>query len=106
MTVLDKHGQLGIWDAQAPPDEAEDEDGDVTAEDDAEGGRYWRLQPHWPATAKSSISAIKFDPIDAHSVSTQAGLHVTVLTYDVRYLLVHMTARSVIHPLLPGYPVK
>ena len=24
---------------------------------------------HWPATSKSSISCVKFDPVDAHSVS-------------------------------------
>ncbi|KAH9079555.1 WD40 repeat-like protein [Lactarius deliciosus] len=38
----DKHGQLGLWDARAPAEEA---------------GKYWRLQVHWPATAQSSISA-------------------------------------------------
>lgn len=71
LTVLffeDKHGQLGIWDAQAPPEEIEDEDGDVHAQEDREGGKYWRMQPHWPATSKSSISCIKMDPLDAHSV--------------------------------------
>ncbi|KAG6334833.1 hypothetical protein ID866_4255, partial [Astraeus odoratus] len=66
----DKHGQLGIWDARAPPDEVADEDGDVTSVDEKEGGKYWRLQQHWPATAKSSISCVKFDPIDSHSVFT------------------------------------
>ena len=64
----DKHGQLGIWDARAPVEEIADEDGDVTPDPDAEGGKYWRLQMHWPATSKSSISSIKFDPIDAFSV--------------------------------------
>jgi hypothetical protein len=64
---IDKHGQMGIWDARAPADEAADEDGDISA-DDKEGGKYWRLQCHWPATSKSSISSIKFDPVDAHSV--------------------------------------
>ncbi|THH05759.1 hypothetical protein EW145_g4564 [Phellinidium pouzarii] len=68
----DKHGQLGIWDAQAPADEIEDEDGDVAAPDEREGGKYWRLQPHWPATSKSSISAIKLDPINSHSLFTSA----------------------------------
>ncbi|PAV23918.1 WD40 domain containing protein [Pyrrhoderma noxium] len=67
----DKHGQLGIWDARAPPDEMEDEDGDIT-KDNREGGKYWRLQPHWPATSKSSLSCIKVDPIDSHSVFTSA----------------------------------
>lgn len=71
MLVVDKHGQLGIWDARAPPDEIADEDGDVAVED-REGGKYWRLQPHWPATSKSSISALKLDPVDSHSVSNWA----------------------------------
>ncbi|KAH7889221.1 WD40-repeat-containing domain protein [Phlebopus sp. FC_14] len=66
----DKHGQLGIWDARAPPDEVADEDGDVAPADEKEGGKYWRLQSHWPATSKSSISSIKIDPIDAHSAYT------------------------------------
>jgi hypothetical protein len=60
----DKHGQLGIWDARAPTEEVDDADSDQ-----GEAGRYWRLQVHWPATPQSSISCIKFDPIDAHSVS-------------------------------------
>ena len=63
----DKHGQLGIWDARAPAEEVGEED-DADS-DQREAGRYWRLQVHWPATAQSSISCIKFDPIDAHSVS-------------------------------------
>ena len=62
----DKHGQLGIWDARAPPDEC-DEDCDIAPEN-REGGKYWRLQLHWPESAKSSISNIKLDPIDAHNV--------------------------------------
>jgi hypothetical protein len=64
----DKHGELGIWDARAPPDEITDEDDEVEI-DNREGGRYWRLQLHWPATSKSSISNIKFNPVNAHSVS-------------------------------------
>lgn len=63
----DKHGQLGIWDARAPNDEDDDEDG--SSAETREGGKYWRLQMHWPATAKSSISCIKFDPINANSAS-------------------------------------
>lgn len=59
----DKHGQLGIWDARAPQEDEEEDP------EDQSGGQYWRLQVHWPATAKSSISGIKFDPVDAHSVS-------------------------------------
>jgi len=65
----DKHGQLGIWDARAPAEDVGDEDEDVVDLDEQESGKYWRLQVHWPATAQSSISCIKFDPIDAHSVS-------------------------------------
>ncbi len=66
----DKHGELGIWDARAPVEEAVDEDGELTSVEDAEGGKYYRLQMHWPATSKSSISSVKFDPIDAFSVCT------------------------------------
>jgi hypothetical protein len=65
--MLDKQGQLGIWDARAPPDES-DEDGDIAPES-REGGKYWRLQAHWPAKAKSSISSIKLDPVDSHNVN-------------------------------------
>lgn len=65
--VKDKHGQLGIWDARAPADDVGEEDEDVDP-DQQEMGKYWRLQVHWPATSRSSISCIKFDPIDAHSV--------------------------------------
>ncbi|KDR81655.1 hypothetical protein GALMADRAFT_239741 [Galerina marginata CBS 339.88] len=67
----DKHGQLGIWDARAPPDEEADEDED-SAPENREGGKYWRLQVHWPATSKSSISSIKFDPIDSHNLYTSS----------------------------------
>ncbi|KAF9564603.1 WD40 repeat-like protein [Agrocybe pediades] len=66
----DKHGQLGIWDARAPPDEG-DEDNDIPPEN-REGGKYWRLQLHWPATSKSSISSIKFDPTDSHNLYTSS----------------------------------
>ncbi|KAG2753264.1 WD40 repeat-like protein [Suillus brevipes Sb2] len=65
----DKHGQIGIWDARAPADEVEDEDGDIST-DSREGGKYWRIQCHWPASSVSSISSIKFDPVDAHSLFT------------------------------------
>ena len=66
LILPDKHGQLGIWDARAPPDEG-DEDCDIAPEN-REGGKYWRLQLHWPASPKSSISNIRLDPIDAHNV--------------------------------------
>ncbi|KAF8636726.1 hypothetical protein AX17_003529 [Amanita inopinata Kibby_2008] len=68
----DKHGQLGIWDARAPPEESVDEDGDIVASDNKEAGRYWRLQMHWPATSKSSISCIKFDPVNSHKLYTSS----------------------------------
>ncbi|KAJ7285780.1 WD40 repeat-like protein [Mycena rebaudengoi] len=68
----DKHGQLGIWDARAPIEEVADEDGDVAPAEDQEGGKYWRLQLHWPATSKSSISCVKLDPIDSHNIYTSS----------------------------------
>ena len=67
MVLIDKHGQLGIWDARAQPDEITDEDGQVVP-GDLEGGKYWRLQVHWPATSKSSISCVKFDPVNSNKV--------------------------------------
>lgn len=66
----DKHGQLGVWDARAPRVEQADDDGNTIMSE--EDGQYWRLQMHWPATSKSSISSIKFDPIDSHSLFTTA----------------------------------
>ncbi|KIK57771.1 hypothetical protein GYMLUDRAFT_746592 [Collybiopsis luxurians FD-317 M1] len=66
----DKHGQLGIWDARAPPDEDGNEN--ESDPDTKENGKYWRLQVHWPATSKSSISSVKLDPIDSHTVYTSA----------------------------------
>ncbi|KAF7967098.1 hypothetical protein HWV62_35909 [Athelia sp. TMB] len=69
----DKHGQLGIWDARALRDEVDDEDGSKpNAKDEQERGKYWRLQTHWPATSKSSISCVKFDPTQSHNVYTSA----------------------------------
>lgn len=68
-TFIDKHGQLGIWDARASAEEATDEDDDVTSATEKSGGKYWRLQQHWPATSKSSISSIRIDPIDSHRVN-------------------------------------
>ncbi|KAJ8078833.1 hypothetical protein PM082_013116 [Marasmius tenuissimus] len=67
----DKHGQLGIWDARAPPNVAEDDE-DGENDGDREGGKYWRLQVHWPATSKSSISSVKLDPTDSHTVYTSS----------------------------------
>ncbi|EKM55479.1 uncharacterized protein PHACADRAFT_208996 [Phanerochaete carnosa HHB-10118-sp] len=67
----DKHGTLGIWDARAPAEEVE-EDGDVASQGDGEGGKSWRMQLHWPNSSHSSISSIRFDPIDAHSVYTSS----------------------------------
>ncbi|CAG7846133.1 DNA damage-binding protein CMR1 {ECO:0000250/UniProtKB:Q12510} [Serendipita indica DSM 11827] len=67
----DKHGLLGIWDPLAPtPDELEEEDEEKKASSDQ--GQFWRLQVHWPATSKSSISCVKFSSNDAHSVYTSS----------------------------------
>lgn len=71
----DKHGQLGIWDARAPPNETGDDDEDNRPPEEREGGKYWQLQMHWPATSKSSISSIKLDPIDSHGVRMTYNLH-------------------------------
>ena len=71
----DKHGQLGIWDARAPAEDDGDDDDEETEGTPAarraakSEGKVWQLQAHWPATSKSSISSIKFDPINSHSVS-------------------------------------
>ena len=64
---IDKEGAIGIWDARAPSDENDDDD-EAVANEDREGGKYWRIQLHWPANAKSSVSSIKIDPIDSHNV--------------------------------------
>lgn len=73
--ITDKHGQLGIWDARAPSDEkGDDDDDDIADGDDREGGKIWRLQPHWPATSKSSISCCKLDPLDAQTVNLYSTL--------------------------------
>ena len=80
MWHVDKHGQLGIWDARANPDEITDEDGEVDA-DTREGGKNWKLQPHWPATSKSSLSAIRFDPRDAQRVSPLCLVQKSKLSY-------------------------
>ena len=68
LLLTDKHGQLGIWDALAPKAEVIDEDGESTTRDNQEGGKIYRLQPHWPASSKSTISCCKLDPLDSHSV--------------------------------------
>lgn len=77
--LSDKHGQLGIWDARAPVDEPSDDDDDTPVED-REGGKFYRLQMHWPATSKSSISSVKFDPIDAFSVRPPRTFPINLLT--------------------------
>ncbi|KAL1761756.1 WD40-repeat-containing domain protein [Schizophyllum commune] len=61
---------LGIWDARAPTDDGVDEDGEPSDPSTEEGGKYWRLQLHWPATAKSSISTIKIDPLNSQTIYT------------------------------------
>ncbi|CAE6423835.1 unnamed protein product [Rhizoctonia solani] len=65
----DKAGTIGIWDARATPDDHEDDaDEKVSAQD----GQYWSLQPHWPRGSKSSISSIRINPRDAHSIFTSS----------------------------------
>jgi hypothetical protein len=94
MSLPDKHGELGIWDARAAPDEAEDEDGDIEV-GTREGGKYWRLQCHWPASSKSSISSIKFDPVNAHTVSC----------YFTSFLFLHsdLASRYILHLMIVLY---
>ncbi len=67
----DKTGCISVWDALAPPREIVDDDGEVEVIQEGQG---WRIQFHWPADSRSSVSALKFDPIDAHSVSPLRSL--------------------------------
>lgn len=91
ITRTDKHGQLGIWDARAAPDEVADEDEDIASPNDREGGQYWRLQVHWPATSKSSISTVKFDPVNSHNVRRRiaiyGGMFLTYLSTGIHKLI-------------------
>ncbi|CAE6498359.1 unnamed protein product [Rhizoctonia solani] len=64
----DKVGTVGIWDARATVDDHEGDDEKPSAED----GQYWSLQPHWPRASKSSISSIRINPRDAHSIFTSS----------------------------------
>jgi len=57
-----------------------------------EGGKYWRLQLHWPATAKSSISCVKFDPTDSHNVCSIFLLKVGYWSDFIRSTQARMTA--------------
>ncbi|KAI0810927.1 WD40-repeat-containing domain protein [Irpex lacteus] len=91
----DKNGSLGIWDARAqadvPDDDVDDTATPARSTDDGEG-KHWRMQLHWPATASSSISAIKFDPTDSHSVLTSSydcTLRQTSLTTGISRELIH-----------------
>lgn len=107
----DKHGQLGIWDARAPADDVGEEDDDVDPEQ-REAGKYWRLQAHWPATSQSSLSCIKFDPIDAHSVGLQtanSSLVLTcllLLTLHRRYIRARTTLQSGRSRSPPGFRAR
>ncbi|KAH7340695.1 WD40 repeat-like protein [Rhizoctonia solani] len=65
----DKVGTIGIWDARAT---ADDHEGDDDEKPSAEEGRSWSLQPHWPRVSKSSISSIRINPRDAHSILTSS----------------------------------
>lgn len=98
----DKHGQLGIWDALAPPEINDDDEEDEV--DDAEGGKYYRLQPHWPKSSKSSISCVKFSPNDRLNVSHLDAFprmfkanRWRIDCSIVRFSLLPTTARSVVH---------
>ena len=62
----DKHGQLGIWDPRAPADEVGGTEKKKSKQ--REDGKCWRLQVHWPPTSRSSISCIRFDPTNLHTV--------------------------------------
>ncbi|KAG6898377.1 hypothetical protein C0992_009052 [Termitomyces sp. T32_za158] len=56
----DKHGQLGIWDARAPPDEVTDEDGEAETDENGEGGKYWRLQVY-TSSYDCSVRCLSFE---------------------------------------------
>ena len=60
----------------APPDDVTDEDGE-SLEHGPTGGKSYKLEPHFPVTSKSSLSCIKFDPLNLRNVSTV--LHHNVL---------------------------
>lgn len=104
---LDKHGQLGIWDARAPVDEITDEDGEPIPQDERERGKYWQLQPHWPANSKSAISNVKFNPTDSHSVSTYPVSPYSNQAQQIdRCTRVLTTVPSEAHRLHPAFPPK
>lgn len=104
--IPDKHGELGIWDARAAPEEVVDEDDDVEV-GNHESGRYWQLQLHWPATSKSSISSIRFDPVNAHNVSRIARIGLRPLTrHSPRCILPPTTAQYASCRLLLRFPQK
>lgn len=89
----DKHGQLGIWDARSPV-EIEADDDEETSDEQRELGKSHILQAHYPATSKSSVSSIKFDPSNSHSVSlfihTQGYAH----DFCCRFIPAPMTTQS------------
>ncbi|KAL7415987.1 WD40-repeat-containing domain protein [Mrakia frigida] len=65
--VGDKYGQLGIWDALAPPDETPD-DSDAAASKYLAEGKHWKIQVH----GKSSLSCMKVDPSDGKKLYTSS----------------------------------
>ena len=96
---IDKNGALGIWDARASPDTTSDDDDAGTSADNAEG-KHWRMQLHWPATAISSISTIKFSPTDSHSVSAWLKHLIALLSLNLpRYIRAHTIALLDVHRL-------
>lgn len=85
--VGDKHGCLGIWDALAPPEANEDDQEEDNKDSNELEGRYWRLQPHWPKSSKSSISCIKFSPTDRRNVCLVIFNQSMINSFSISYFL-------------------
>jgi len=85
------------------------EEKDDVDPDQREAGKYWRLQAHWPATSRSPLSSIKFDPIDAHSVGLQtvnSSLVLTCLPFIERYIRVRTTLQFGRFRSPPGFRAR
>ena len=76
-----------------------DEDGEPSDPSTEEGGKYWRLQLHWPATAKSSISTIKIDPVNSQTVSLLISGAMKAREVLIQGIDLHHLLR--LHPTLP-----
>ena len=79
-----------MWDPRAPADEAVD--GEEVDTEVQEGGKYWRLQVHWPATSRSSISCIRFDPTNTHSASRPSFTFQPFQTYQTLVLQIYTSS--------------